>query len=79
MPERDYDLVEHILRYCSQIETAHMDFNRSEAVFRSSTTYQNAISMCILQIGELVNHLSDCIHKRRVMVIRWLLHPFSSI
>jgi len=37
----------------------HRDFYNSEDVFRKSTTYQNAVSMCILQIGELVNHLSD--------------------
>lgn len=59
MPDRDYELIEHILRYCDQIETAHRDFYNSEDVFRKSTTYQNAVSMCILQIGELVNHLSD--------------------
>ena len=56
---RDRDIIEHILRYCEQIETAHNDFNRSRERFDNSTTYQNAISMCILQIGELVGHLSD--------------------
>lgn len=59
MPDRDHDLIEHILRYCNQIDTAHRDFDQSEDVFRKSTTYQNAISLCILQIGELVNRLSD--------------------
>ena len=61
MPDenRDRDLIEHILRYCEQIETAHRDFDRSRERFDTSTTYQNAISMCILQIGELVGHLSD--------------------
>ena len=57
--DRDRDVVEHILRYCDQIETAHADFGRLRDKFCESTTYQNAISMCILQIGELVNHLSD--------------------
>ena len=59
MLDRDHSIVEHILRYCEQIATAHEDFGRSENTCRSSTTYQNAVSMCILQIGELVNHLSD--------------------
>ena len=59
MQDRDCELIEQILRYCDQIEVAHNDFNNSEDFFRKSTTYQNAISMCILQIGELVNHLSD--------------------
>ena len=56
---RDRDVVAHILRYCEQIETAHTDFGGSKERFVQSTTYQNAVSMCILQIGELVNHLSN--------------------
>ena len=56
---RDKDVIGHILRYCQQIETAHDDFGHSRDRFDQSTTYQNAVSMCILQIGELVNHLSN--------------------
>ena len=56
---RDRDIVEHIFRYCEQVETAHQDFGQSRQRFDESTTYQNAVSMCILQIGELVGHLSD--------------------
>ena len=57
--DRDRDIVAHILRYCEQLEVAHADFGRSRERFDGSTTYQNAVCMCILQIGELVNHLSD--------------------
>lgn len=56
---RDRDIIEHILRYCNQVETAHQDFGHSKDRFAESTTYQNAVSMCILQIGELVGRLSD--------------------
>lgn len=56
---RNRDIIEHILRYCNQIETAHADFGKSKERFIESTTYQNAVSMCILQIGELVNRLTD--------------------
>ena len=60
MPEnRDLDILAHILRYCGQLETAHADFQASKAHFLESTTYQNAICMCILQIGELIGKLSD--------------------
>lgn len=85
--ERDRDIVEHILRYCDQIETAHADFGRSRARFDESTTYQNAVSMCILQIGELVNHLSDRFkseyddipwHKIRGMR-NYVAHEYGSI
>ena len=56
---RDADIIEHILRYCTQVETAHNDFGYSRERFLQSTTYQNAICMCILQIGELIGKLSD--------------------
>ena len=57
--KRDRDIIEHILRYCDQIDAAHADFGCSQERFVESSTYQNAISMCILQIGELVNRLSE--------------------
>ncbi len=59
MPDRDRSIIESIHRYCEQIDTAHSDFGRSEDTFQKSSTYQNAVSMCILQIGEIINRLSD--------------------
>lgn len=56
---RDGDILAHILRYCNQVETAHEDFGHSKERFAESTTYQNAVCMCVLQIGELVNRLSE--------------------
>lgn len=85
--DRDRDVVEHILRYCDQIETAHADFGYSQDRFIASTTYQNAVSMCILQIGELVRHLSDDFksehdeipwHKMRGMR-NYVAHEYGSI
>lgn len=84
---RDRDIVEHILRYCEQIETAHIDFDQSRQRFDESTTYQNAICMCILQIGELVGHLSDEFKKKNTDIpwhkIRgmrnYVAHEYGSI
>ena len=84
---RDRDIVEHILRYCNQVETAHQDFGRSKDKFADSTTYQNAISMCILQIGELTGRLTDDFktanaeipwHKIRGMR-NYVAHEYGSI
>lgn len=85
--ERDRAVVEHILRYCREIDTAHADFGHSRERFDNSTTYQNAISMCILQIGELVNHLSegfrrenDIIPWHRIRGMRnYVAHEYGSI
>ena len=57
--DRDIEILRHILRYCGQIETAHADFGASRERFNNSTTYQNAVCTCILQIGELVGRLSE--------------------
>ena len=56
---RDRDIIEHVLRYCNQVEVAHRDFGCSKERFEESSTYQNAVSMCILQIGELVGRLTN--------------------
>lgn len=84
---RDRDIIEHILRYCNQVETAHQDFGHSKDRFVESTTYQNAISMCILQIGELVGRLTEDFktdhteipwHKIRGMR-NYVAHEYGSI
>ena len=56
--ERDRNIIRHILGYCDDIATTHAEFGCSKEKFLTTRTYQNAIGMCILQIGELVKHLS---------------------
>ena len=48
-----------MLTYCDEIEEAHESFGRSYEAFRSNSVYKNAVSLCLMQIGELANHLSD--------------------
>ena len=56
---RDRTCVEHILRYCEQMRGSLAEIQHDRDRFLASHTYQNAISMCILQIGELFKRLSD--------------------
>ena len=56
---RDRTCVELILRYCEQVRGSLAEIQHDRDRFLASHTYQNAISMCILQIGELVKRLSD--------------------
>ncbi|MGI6691656.1 MAG: DUF86 domain-containing protein [Christensenellales bacterium] len=86
-PNHDKNIIEHILRYCNQVETAHRDFQHSKDKFIESTTYQNAISMCILQIGELVGRLTNAFkanhseipwHKIRGMR-NYVAHKYGAI
>ena len=56
---RDENVIKHIIDYCEQIEETNKEFEDNHEVFERSNTYRNALSLCILQIGELVTVLSD--------------------
>ena len=56
---RDRSILKHILSYCEQIELAAEHFGKDYAVFARDPVYRNAVALCILQIGELVGHMSD--------------------
>ena len=56
---RDADQLHVILRYCLRLEEAVSRFGDSFEVFESDTVFQDSCSLCIIQIGEAVNRLSD--------------------
>jgi len=55
--------MEHIIRYCEEIEEAQEHFGNSLESLQVNTIYRNAVAMCILQIGELTKHLTDDFKK----------------
>lgn len=55
---RDRSCVEHMLRYCEQIDETLGEIGHDRVKFMQSHTYQNAVAMCILQIGELTKQLT---------------------
>jgi uncharacterized protein with HEPN domain len=57
--EKDMSILRHILGYCGQIDAALERFGDDSVIFLADVIYQNAVSMCLLQIGELVGHLSE--------------------
>lgn len=66
MNRRDETLVGKMLAYCHEVETAHCFFNDDKALFCDKDqgfVYRNAISMPILQIGELAKNLSEEFRK----------------
>ena len=61
MNRRDEVLREKILGYCREIEEAHRLFHEDKALFcdrENGAVYRNAVSMPLLQIGELAKNLS---------------------
>lgn len=56
---RNKNIVSHIIEYCEQIEETVALFGKTYDVFSTNNTYRNACCMCLLQIGELTNSLSE--------------------
>ena len=63
MNSRDTVVLKKIIQYSEEIEKTLERFNNNREVFARDFVYKNAVSMCILQIGELVGKLSDDFKK----------------
>ena len=59
MTRGDWQRLLHIRSYCEDIEKFIARFGRDFDTFTTDRAYFSAVSMCILQIGELSNGLSD--------------------
>ena len=56
---KDISILEHIVKYCNMVEHSVERFGADYNTFMNDEDYKNSVSMCILQVGELVNHLSS--------------------
>ena len=65
---KDDQILQHIIKYCHQIETtvAYYDVDKDE--FENNFVMQNALSTPIMQIGELVKKLSDNFRKENIHI-----------
>ncbi len=63
----DYDrqILQHIIRYADEIDETISKFGKDESLFREKHWYRNAVSMAILQIGELANALTNDLRDAR--------------
>ena len=61
MSDKDKDLyiLKKIVQYCAETDETIARFGDSIELLKADRIYKNAAAMCILQIGELVGHLSD--------------------
>jgi hypothetical protein len=50
---RDSAILERMIWYCDEIEATKTYFGNSKEALLSNTIYMHALSMCVLQIGEL--------------------------
>lgn len=58
MKTRDSQILKHIVTYCEQCRAAITRFGDSYEQFSADEVYQNAVSMPIMQIGELTKRLT---------------------
>lgn len=49
----DMDILQHILRYCNNVEQLIDRFGCDIEIFKADLAYRDSVSMNILQIGEL--------------------------
>lgn len=52
-------IIRHMITYADQIDEANNMFNASEEKLKNNSVYRNAVALCILQIGELANRLTE--------------------
>jgi uncharacterized protein with HEPN domain len=62
--DRETNILQHIITHCENIMQAKNRFGNSFDIFSKDIDYFNSVSMGLLQIGELANHLSDDFMKR---------------
>lgn len=84
---RDLNVIFSINKYITQMKLTLGEFNDDFERFKKSHTFYNAVSMCLLQIGELTAKLSDEF-KEQNTDIKWnkikglrnvLAHDYESI
>ena len=59
LPNRDAQILAHILEYCNRIEKTLSRFGRNFDIFLEDQDYMDSVSMNLLQIGELAGKFSD--------------------
>jgi len=56
--DRDKNILERIIKYCDEINQTIIAFDDTLETLKTNSIYRNAVSMCVLQIGELTTHFS---------------------
>lgn len=68
---RDKQRLQKIEEYCEDIQASVHRHGDSFEIFQTDLDYQYSVAFCILQIGELVNGLSDTFRSSTKDKIQW--------
>ena len=70
-PNRDAQILTHILEYCNRIEKTLSRFGREFDAFLEDQDYMDSVSMNLLQIGELAGKFSDAYVQKTKSQMDW--------
>ena len=59
MKNEDTLIIKKMIRYCNDINSLMTRFNMDFERYKTDISFQYSCNMCIIQIGELANRLSD--------------------
>ena len=59
MKNEDIAIIKKMMKYCNDINILMVRFNKDFEQYKKDISFQYACNMCIIQIGELANRLSD--------------------
>ena len=88
MQPRDRERLLKIKEYCGEIQATIQRYGSSFNTFQADRDYQRSISFCILQIGELVNGLTEEYRSATKDRVQWqqvkglrnvIVHNYGSI
>ena len=70
-PNRDAQILAHILEYCNRVEKTLSRFGRNFDIFLEDQDYMDSVSMNLLQIGELAGKFSDAYVQKTKPQMDW--------
>ena len=59
MKNEDNQIIKKMIKYCNDVNILLTRFNMDFERYKTDISFQYACNMCIIQIGELANRLSD--------------------
>ncbi|MBR1423674.1 MAG: DUF86 domain-containing protein [Ruminococcus sp.] len=69
--DRDINVLKHMLEYCNDITTDCNRMGNDLETFKNDKLYQKAVTMSLLQIGELTTHLTDEFKEQTADELDW--------
>ena len=71
MKDRNITTLKHILKYCIEVNETLNVYDNDKDEFLSNHIFRDSISMKILQIGELANHLTEEYIEGTINEMQW--------